>query len=141
MGLLVIVHAAATWFMVGLIWMVQTVHYPLFRRVGAGHFVVYEAEHTRRMGGLLAVPAFIEVATGAALVWVRPDGISLTLVLVAGALLAAAWVSTLLVQVPLHGRLARAFDELQINRLVTTNWWRTLLWSARGVAVAAMLAS
>ncbi|MCK6525129.1 hypothetical protein L6R49_27300, partial [Myxococcota bacterium] len=32
--LLLLIHAAATWFMVGLIWFVQIVHYPLFSAVG-----------------------------------------------------------------------------------------------------------
>ena len=32
--LLLLLHAAATLFMTGLIWFVQVVHYPLFARVG-----------------------------------------------------------------------------------------------------------
>ena len=36
-------HAAATLFMVGLIWFVQVVHYPLFARVGPDAFVPYAA--------------------------------------------------------------------------------------------------
>ena len=31
-------HAAATWFMVGLVWVIQTVHYPLFAFVGESGF-------------------------------------------------------------------------------------------------------
>ena len=42
-----LVHAAATWFLVGLIWIIQVVHYPLFARVGEDGFVAYEAAHTR----------------------------------------------------------------------------------------------
>lgn len=33
-GALLLVHAAATWAMVGLVWFVQVVHYPLFAQVG-----------------------------------------------------------------------------------------------------------
>jgi hypothetical protein len=138
---MLLVHAMATWFMVGLIWTIQTVHYPLFRSVGENEFVAYERGHTRRMGGLLAVPAGVEVLTGLGLVWFRPSEVGLAVVLVAGVLLAGAWVTTALVQVPLHRRLSERYDPLAGRRLVTTNWLRTALWSGRGLLVAAMLAA
>ncbi|MDR9451928.1 MAG: hypothetical protein RI637_11990 [Acidimicrobiia bacterium] len=134
-----IVHAAATWFMVGLIWTIQTVHYPLFARVGAADFVGYENEHTTRMARLLAVPAGVEIVTGAALVWTRPGEVSLWLVMVAGALLVAIWVTTALVQVPLHRRLSDEGRGTSLEQLVQSNWFRTGLWTARGMLVTAML--
>jgi len=134
-----IVHAASTWFMVGLIWTIQTVHYPLFTRVGDAAFVRYEHEHTTRMGKLLALPAGVEIVTGAALVWTRPGEVGLWLVMVAGALLVAIWVVTALVQVPLHRRLGNGRDDVAIQRLVRRNRLRTGLWTARGVLVTAML--
>ena len=45
---LLAVHAAATWALVGLIWTVQLVHYPLFAQVGADTFRSYHARHTQR---------------------------------------------------------------------------------------------
>lgn len=134
-----IVHAAATWFMVGLIWTIQSVHYPLFVRVDAADLAGYENEHTTRMGRLLAIPAGLEVLTGAVLVWTRPDGVGLWLVLVAGALLVATWTTTVLVQVPLHRRLSDQPDTSLVVKLVRGNWIRTGLWTARGVLVAVML--
>ncbi len=133
-------HAAATWFMVGLIWTIQVVHYPLFRRVDENGFAAYETEHALRMARLLAVPAVIEVVTGALLVWSRPPDVGLLPVLVSGSLLAAVWIITALVQVPEHQRLQSGKNTVFIDRLVRTNWIRTVLWSARGVLVGAMLA-
>ncbi len=134
-----IVHAAATWFMVGLIWTIQLVHYPLFSRVDAAGFASYEAEHAGRMGRLLVFPAGVEVVTGAALVWSRPSGVGLPVVLISGSLLAAVWITTALVQAAEHRRLHQGKDQQSIDRLVRTNWVRTALWTARGVLVAAML--
>lgn len=134
-----VAHAAATWFMVGLIWTIQSVHYPLFARVGAEGFAAYEAEHADRMVRLLVVPAVLEVVTGAALVWSRPDAVELPLVLVSGSLLAAAWITTVLVQVPAHRRLHGGKDTRAIARLIRTNRARTGLWTVRGVLVTAML--
>jgi hypothetical protein len=136
---LLAVQFAATWFMVGLIWTIQLVHYPLFALVGEGSFVRYEAEHTRRMGWLLAIPASIEVVTAAALVFVRPPDVSLALVVLAGAVLAALWLTTALVQVPLHRTLVEDPSKGAMRRLVATNWVRTIGWTLRGGLVAIMV--
>ncbi len=136
---LLIAHFAATWFMVGLIWVIQVVHYPLFASVGAAGFVRYEQQHTWRMGWLLALPALVEIASAALLVWFRPAGVSLGIVLVSGGLLAAVWVMTAAVQAPIHGRLSSGYDEALVRRLVTSNWWRTAGWTGRGVLAAGML--
>jgi hypothetical protein len=55
------------------------------------------------------------------------------------ALLVAIWVSTALVQAPIHGRLAGGFDLALHRRLVRSNWVRTLLWTARGVVAVVLL--
>lgn len=136
---LLVVHAAATWFMVGLIWVVQAVHYPLFAAVGGGQFAQYEAGHTRRIGILLVLPALAEIVTAALLLWSRPQAVPVALVVAAGAMLAAVWIVTALVHAPLHGRLAAGKNERLLRRLVATNWARTALWSLRGGAAAAML--
>lgn len=136
---LLIVHVAVTWFMVGLIWMIQTVHYPLYAAVGTDVFPQYEREHMRRMGGLLIVPATLEIVTAAVLVGVRPEGVPIWLVLVAGVLLAAIWIMTALVQAPIHRRLSSGFDPSLVENLIHSNWWRTAAWSLRGGLVAAML--
>lgn len=47
---LLVVHAATTLFMVGVIWFVQIVHYPLCSRVGGAAFAGYERDHVRRTG-------------------------------------------------------------------------------------------
>lgn len=132
-------HAAATFFMVGLIWVIQVVHYPSFPLVGADGFSHFEAAHTRRMAMLLALPAPVEIVTAAALLWVRPAGVPATLIVASGALLVVVWITTGAVQARMHSQLSRGHDPELIRRLIATNWWRTLLWSGRGVTVGMML--
>ena len=138
---LLLIHAIATWFMVGLIWTIQSVHYPLFVLVGGASFRSYESAHTRRMGWLLALPAGVEVVTGAALVLTRPKGVSLELVLIGGAVLAMMWVTTALVHVPLHRRLSSYWSIHDVGQLVRSNWIRTAGWSIRGLIVIVMLSA
>ena len=140
-SLLLVVHAAATWGMVGLIWFVQVVHYPLFRSVGGAAFTGYEAEHQRRTTLVVMVVMPVELVTGLALLWVRPLGVDTAIVLAATALLGVVWISTALWQAPLHGRLGAGYDERLVGMLVASNWLRTVAWSVRGVLVAVMLLS
>ena len=51
-------------------------------------------------------------------------------------LVVAIWLSTFLVQVPLHNALAAGKDPLLIERLISTNWWRTGLWTLKAILVS-----
>lgn len=136
---LLLLHAGATLLLVGLIWTIQVVHYPLFDAVGADRFADFEARHTAAIGKLLVVPAGMEVALSAWLAIAPPDGVPLGLILASGALLAVIWVTTAFVQVPIHGRLSAGFDPVVHRRLVASNWWRTAAWSLRGIAALVMI--
>ena len=131
MSALLLVHAAATLFMTGLIWFVQVVHYPLFRDVGTGSFVAYEHRHTRLTTAVVWPPMLVELVTAIALVRWRPEAAPAFAVWVALALVVAIWFSTALLQVPAHRTLAQGFDEMTWRRLVRSNWLRTILWTAR----------
>lgn len=138
MSFVLAVHLAATWALVGLIWMVQLVHYPLFARVGRERFPAYEADHQRRIGWLVAVLMPAEALTGLWLV-VAPVGVSPVLAWIGLALIGVVWASTAFWQGPMHPRLREGFDPDLHRRLVTTNWVRTAAWTLRGLVVLAML--
>jgi hypothetical protein len=104
---LLVAHACVTWALVGLIWTIQAVHYPLFAIVGAGHFATYEAAHTERIT-LLVGPAMATEALLALLLCRHST--SSAAALVGLLLLGVAWLSTALLQVPCHEELSKAFD-------------------------------
>lgn len=133
MTTLLLAHAAATLAMGGLVWFVQVVHYPLFARVGEEAFPAYEAAHAERTTWVVAPLMVVEAMTAAALLVAEPGALTL-----AGLLLVVAlWLSTALVQVPLHRALSAGFDARAHARLVATNGVRTGLWTARcGIALA-----
>jgi hypothetical protein len=45
------------------------------------------------------------------------------------------WLSTFLLQVPIHKDLQSGKDFKRISRLVTTNWIRTIAWSIKAIIV------
>ena len=133
-------HAAATMFMVGVIWFVQVVHYPLFARVGVSGFAAYSWAHSRLTGLVVGPPMLVEAATAVGLVINTPPGISALLVWAGLILLAAIWLSTALLQSPCHTELGRGFSRTSHRSLVTSNWLRTILWSFRGFIVLWIMA-
>ena len=66
--LLLLLQLAATFYMTGLVWFVQRVHYPLFADVGIRQFPAYESAHVGRTSPVVAPPMLIEVATALALI-------------------------------------------------------------------------
>lgn len=127
-----ILHAAVTWALVGLIFTIQLVHYPLFSRVGELGWPVYEREHQARITWLVG-PLMLAELLSAFWLALRPPtalpGPSLWLGL---GLVLGIWVSTAAVQSPLHGRLSERFDARLHGQLVGSNWVRTVLWLGRG---------
>lgn len=131
-------HFVSTLLMVGLIWFVQIVHYPLMAAVAPECFPNYERQHQSRTTYVVAVPMLVELATGAALLAYHDLRTSWQFLL-AEILLAAIWLSTWGLQVPLHDALASCHDAQCIRRLVQTNWLRTIAWTLRAVLVGAIL--
>lgn len=135
-----LLQVGSTWGMVGLIWFVQLVHYPLMGRVGSEHFVTYEAAHVQRTAWVVIPLMLVELLSSFALVLEGGDLVSRPEALLGLALLVGVWASTFFLQVPLHERLGEGFVVPDHQRLVRTNAIRTALWSARGVLVLAWLA-
>ena len=126
-------NAFATFYLVGLIWLVQCVHYPLFRLVGEGGFAEYQKRHQLWITFVVGPPMLIEALTSVLvlfflssyeLLWLHSVGIGLVFVI---------WLSTGFVQVPCHAKLEKGFDPIAHRRLVRTNWIRTIAWTLRGI--------
>ncbi len=127
-------HLAATLALVGLIWTIQLVHYPLMARVGPD-FVAYHSAHCSRIAWLVTPLMGLEALTSVLLLVQRPAGVSATWAWLGMGLVALIWISTALFSVPEHSRLQRGFDADAVARLVRTNWIRTVAWTARGALV------
>ena len=55
------------------------------------------------------------------------------------ALVALIWGVTFLISVPCHAALSAGFDAAAHDRLVSTNWIRTIAWTARAALSVWML--
>jgi hypothetical protein len=136
--LLVTAHLVSTLVMVGVIWTVQIVHYPLMALVGRDDFVAYETAHAPRMAAVVMLPWAVQGATVAGLLLTMPARIEPALIWAAALAAAIPVVVTVIASVPAHSRLAIGFDADVHRRLVVTNWIRTAGWTVHGVIAVAM---
>ena len=63
--------------MVGLVWFVQVVHYPLMERVGKDEFCRYERDHQTRTTMVVAPLMLTEAVTALLVLWIRPSSVPL----------------------------------------------------------------
>ncbi len=117
--------------MIGVIWFVQIVHYPLFERIEA-NFPAYSAAHQSLTGWVVGPVMLVELLTSALLILYSPLQINRLLLWIGLALVGVLWVSTGVLQVPAHQRLSAGFDPAVHKRLVATNWLRSVIWTLRG---------
>jgi len=130
------IHLAATGIMAGVIWVTQLVTYPELDRSSPADFPTDHQRYTQRIGLIVGPAMMCELLTGLALL-TTTSGLQRSAVIASLVLLAAAWLSTALLQIPCHQRLSRGYDAAIHRRLVATNWIRTTAWSARLIVLLA----
>ena len=138
MSALLWVHAASTWYMVGLIWFVQLVHYPLKVFIAEDVFVTYQQQHMQRTTYAVGPAMLIEAGTTMVLCLIAPQHL-VEMAWFGAVLLGIIWLTTAVFQVPLHQRLSQGKNMEHIRALVRTNMIRTIAWTGRGVVVCSMV--
>jgi hypothetical protein len=133
-------NTAATLIMVGLIWFVQRVHYPLLAKFEVSQQREVGNEHQRRTSQVVALPMLIEGVSTLVLLVDRPEQVTLVLPWLGAFLLAISLGSTIFLSVPLHQKMVDQPSADIGVKLVATNWPRTISWSLRGVVCIAMCA-
>lgn len=135
-----------TLMMAGVLWLVQLVHYPLFRGIDPVQFKEWHQYHSSMISFIVVPLMVLELLSAIGLLfggalqllegsphllggtphlverWKLITLLGLTLVI---------WGSTFLLSVPLHGRLSQGFDLKVVNQLVLTNWPRTIAASVK----------
>jgi hypothetical protein len=137
--LVLVLHLVSACIMVGVIWFVQLVHYPLLAVVPVESAKQVAEKHQKWTGIVVGPPMAVE-GVSTLILWANtPSGVWWWLTWVNGASLAVALLCTIFLSVPRHARMVEAPDEQVGRELVQTNWPRTIAWTACGFLAAVML--
>ena len=133
--LLFLLHIGSSLYMMGLIWFVQVVHYPLHAHVGTEHLAQYQKLHMSWTSFVVGPPMLIEMGTTVLFLIAPPLDLPHWCFILGFAFLILIWASTVRFQMPYHNQLLHSFDVEIHKKLVTSNWIRTIFWSLRGILV------
>jgi hypothetical protein len=128
-------HISTTLAMTGLIWFVQIIHYPLFHQ--SDHSRAFFKANTNRTG-FVVIPLMLTEITTAALLLLPALKFPASIAIINLILLLLTWLATALLSAPCHRNLVRTgYNSTTVNRLVATNWVRTVLWTSRTLILLA----
>jgi hypothetical protein len=109
-----------------LIWIVQVLHYPAFRYVDQNNFSNFESFHTKSISYIVMPLMLIELFLSSYMFLKDPKNTLLIVSLISVILI---WISTFYFSIPCHTKLGFGYDSAVIEKLIFTNWPRTILWS------------
>ena len=126
---MLILHLISTSVMVGVIWVIQLVHYPSFHFVELKQYTTFQRFHMARIS-YVVIPAMLTELFTLILIVISMDQID-TLVLASAILLIFIWLMTAVFFSGVHQKLTLGYDQTVVDKLVKLNWGRTLLWTLR----------
>tara|TARA_B100002051_G_scaffold188872_1_gene178886 strand:- start:102 stop:467 length:366 start_codon:yes stop_codon:yes gene_type:complete len=107
----------------------QIVSYPLFLNVDEKIFTSYHSEYVKRITIIVMPIMIIELALTIMLYYML-DGFLSQIFLISIVLI---FISTVIIQVPIHNKLKFSYDEHLAKKLIKTNWIRTFLWTIKAL--------
>ena len=125
--LLLKVNFISTSVMVGVIWVIQLLHYPSFHFINDQNYIEFQHFHMQRISFIVVPVMLIELASALLLAYFFES--SLTIILLA--LVLGIWAITFIFFTNMHQKLTDGYDHSIVDRLVQINWARTALWSLR----------
>ena len=126
---MLIIHLIATSVMVGVIWIIQLVHYPSFHFIELKQYTTFQRFHMSTIS-YVVIPAMVTELFTLILIIISMDQID-TLVLASAILLIFIWLITAVFFSGVHQKLTLGYDQTVVDKLVKLNWGRTLLWTLR----------
>ena len=121
------IHFLSTSLMVGIIWVIQLLHYPTFHFIKESDYVEFQHFHMQRISFIVVPVMIIELLSGFMLVYYFRSNLLILCLII----LLFIWLITFVFFTKLHQSLLDGYDKKIVDKLVKINWSRTVLWSLR----------
>lgn len=123
------IHFLSTAIMVGVIWVIQLIHYPSFHFIKESNYSKFQQFHMNRISIIVIPTMIIEIISGLLIFWsVFHSNIFFISSLF---ILISIWAITFIFFTKMHQGLVFGYNQEIVNKLILINWSRTLLWSLR----------
>ena len=120
------IHSLVDFGMFVVLWLVQLVIYPSFLRVEPSELIAWHKAYTFRVFFVILPLMLGQLVIAILSVWEDPsilEWVAFTFVMV-------CWILTFFVSVPLHRKIEQNdITKETRQKLIMTNWPRTILWS------------
>ncbi len=126
--MIIALNVAVSWGLLLLIWLVQIIIYPSFRSIPEKVFVQYHRWYVMRIGLFVFPLMMAELVLIYRLATISEWNMY---VLVCVLMIVVVWLSTICIQVPIHRRISKEKSIVLIDKLIDTNWLRTIAWSVK----------
>ena len=113
--------------LVGVILMTQILSYPLLLKLSKSDFYDYYNSYTKRISFIVIPLMIFEVLLSIILNTILNN----FYLFASNILLLVIWGSTFFIQVPIHNKLSSNHSYSLINKLIFTNWIRTIAWISK----------
>ena len=121
------IHFLSTSLMVGIIWVIQLLHYPTFHFIKESHYEEFQHFHMQRISFIVIPVMITELLSGFMLVYFFRSNLLIFCLII----LLVIWLITFVFFTKLHQSLLGGYNKITIDKLVQINWSRTVLWSLR----------
>ena len=124
-------HMISSYILLGVILLIQFVHYPSFHYVAKKDFTAFSNFHRKSISFIVVPTMLIEIISAGLLVLLKPN----YQILILAALTLGTWISTFLLSVPLHMKLSLEKDKDTIRSLVRTTQPRFIMWMIKAILI------
>ena len=121
------VHFLSTSIMVGIIWVIQLLHYPTFHFIKESDYEEFQHFHMQRISFIVVPVMALELFSAFMLVYYIQSNLLILCLII----LIFIWLITFAFFTKLHQSLLDGYDKTIVDKLVRINWSRTILWSIR----------
>ena len=129
---LLFLHGCVTFFLTGLIWVVQLVHYPMFRFLDPKTQSNALKFHQQKISIIVVPLMLFELLSGVYLAYVQWSSLA-SFHRINMVLLMVIWVHTFGLMVPFHQKISVQLNYELLQKTLTHHWVRTLAWTIKSV--------
>ena len=129
---LLVAHIISTSIMVGVIWVIQLVHYPSFKYMKDSDYIIFQKYHMSNISYIVFPAMFTELITSLLIFF---SGEKSFLFMLSMICLSLIWVITGVLFTKFHSTLQKGKDLKMIEKMIKANWIRTLLWTMRLIMI------